>query len=58
MEPYIHNTQFRMSILMIMVILTTDAQPIALSGTHVVPVGGGSHAPVAVARVEVSWSGQ
>ena len=47
-----------MSILMITVILTTDAQPIALSGTHVVPVGGGSHAPVAVARVEVSWSGQ
>ena len=29
-----------MSILMITVTLTTDAQSIALSGTHVVPVGG------------------
>ena len=30
----------RMSILMIAVIHTTDARPIALSGSHVVPVAG------------------
>ena len=46
-----------MSILMITVILTTDAQPIPLSNTYVVPVRGNVTFTYS-SKVEVSWSEQ